>query len=99
MSGRRHIVGERGLPLVDIDRDGKFARDTFLLAKLLPTTDSPKLCAMIYDAVVADLGQPGAGYDPVALFYAGRRHSGALHPLLAQAEKDGIAAARAAGWY
>lgn len=74
-------------------------RDAFLLAKLLPTEDSPKLGAMIYDAVTAELGQPGSGYDPVALSRCGQRHWSILRAQLVEAEKDGFQAAKDAGWY
>ena len=73
-------------------------RDLFLLAKLLPITDSPKFMTMIYDAVVAEMGQPGAGYDPVLLYRCSIKHHLALKPLLDEAIKDGVAAAREAGW-
>ena len=75
------------------------SRDTFLLAKLLPTSDSPKLCGMIYDAVVDELGMPGVGYDPVGLFRCSQRHWSILYPLLAAAERSGFQAAKDAGWY
>ena len=73
-------------------------RDTFLLAQLLPTSDSPKLCALIYDAVVAELGFAGTGYDPQGLFDCGQRHFVMLYPAFKEALDRGFEVARAEGW-
>lgn len=94
-SAHEMIVGAR----VHDPRPHVAARDIFLLATLLPTSDSPKLCGMIYDAVVNELGLPGVGYDPVGLFRCSQRHWSILYPLLADAERGGFQAAKDAGWY
>ncbi|TYC93027.1 hypothetical protein [Novosphingobium sp. BW1] len=73
-------------------------RDLFLLAQLLPVHPSPKVCALTYDAVVNELGTPGAGYDPVTLFHAGQRLSAPLRERFDEAVARGVPAARAEGW-
>jgi len=73
-------------------------RDLFLLSRLLPGHPSPKVCALTYDAVVNELGEPGIGYDPITLFHAGQRLSAPLRERFDEALARGVSDARAEGW-
>lgn len=74
-------------------------RDLFLLAKAIGPSDSMKIAALTYDAVIANLGAPGAGYDPAALYdavYEAGREPRRLYREIE--ESGGTAALKAGGW-
>lgn len=75
------------------------ARDLFLLNLAIGGDGSMKVAALTFDAVVARLGEPGAGYDPAETFRVARECS--LEPRRLYAETEaagGVAALKAGGW-
>lgn len=73
-------------------------RDLFLLASAIGSPDSLKMAALVYDALVERLGQPGVGYDPAELFRAYQEEFPGPWKQFKEAEKRGVEALKAEGW-
>ncbi|MBO9380425.1 hypothetical protein GG804_27045 [Sphingomonas histidinilytica] len=77
----------------------EIVRDAVLISIVIGNEDSMKISAMAYDALVADIGPPGTGYDPVSLYHAVSSAKRAPRDACNAAEARGIDQAKAEGWY